>query len=264
MIITAVVLFFLIGVVAIYALIQTGKNYALQAVLIPIILVGTLFAGYAIYILQGTPKVGIPEGNVELVFVEMQKPWIIFLSREIPEEDEEGEGYADPIPKYFRIVYNEENKKTMNRLIKRMEAGQKVEGEFKAKKIAPGGIEPPQGEYTFDNIRREGLGPKQTRPEQEDDTLIGIDPGISNRIRQDADDTTPSNRERSLDQPSNYNGLDGAIYPGTTPIDSKELQERTGEQYVPTSIKRQKYTQEELEAFTDSFVDPKYDYYEAF
>ena len=53
-------------------------------------------------------------------------------------------------------------------------------------------------------------------------------------------------------------------YIRTTIIDSKELQERTGEQYVPTSIKRQKYTQEELEAFTDSFVDPKYDYYEAF
>ena len=100
--------------------------------------------------------------------------------------------------KYFRIVYNEENKKTMNRLIKRMEAGQKVEGESKAK-VALGGVEP-QGEYTFDNIKREGLGPKQTRPAPENDNLIGIDPGISNRIRQDADDTTSSNRERGLDQ----------------------------------------------------------------
>ena len=71
MIFTAVILFFLMGVVAIYALIQTGKNYALQAVLIPVILVGTLFAGYAIYILQGTPKQGIPEYDVEVVFVQL-------------------------------------------------------------------------------------------------------------------------------------------------------------------------------------------------
>ena len=76
------------GVVAIYALIQTGKNYALQAVLIPH-LVGTLFAGYAIYILQGTPKNGIPDYEVEVVFIEMQKPWIIFLAREASNDDEE-------------------------------------------------------------------------------------------------------------------------------------------------------------------------------
>jgi len=164
MIITAVVLFFLIGVVAIYALIQTGKNYAIQVVLIPIILVGTLYAGYAIYVLQGTPRVGIPKNNIELVFVEMQKPWIVFLARDMPEV--EGEK-VDPIPKYYRIAYNEENKKTMNELIKRLEAGAKVEGKFKAKKVVGGGLEPPQGEYVFDNIRREGLGPKQTRPEED-------------------------------------------------------------------------------------------------
>ncbi len=254
MIITAVVLFFLIGVVAIYALIQTGKNYAIQVVLIPIILVGTLYAGYAIYVLQGTPRVGIPKNNIELVFVEMQKPWIVFLARDMPEV--EGEK-VDPIPKYYRIAYNEENKKTMNELIKRLEAGAKVEGKFKAKKVVGGGLEPPQGEYIFDNIRREGLGPKQTRPEEDllndYNTLEGLDPGIQNRI---------NNRTNGLDGNDN-NRLDGAMIP-TSPISSEELNNLTTQQYVPTSIKRQKYTQEELEAFTDSFVDPKYDYYEAF
>lgn len=181
MIFTAVVLFFLIGVVAIYALIQTGKNYALQAILIPIILIGTLYAGYAIYVLQGTPRSGIPEGEVELVFVEMQKPWIVFLAREKPQEGQEDK--ADPIPKYFRIVYNEANRKTMNELVKQMRMGQKVEGKFKAKTVV-GGLEPPNGEFVFDDIRRENLAPKQSR--SDDDLIIGIDPnvdsGITNRL----------------------------------------------------------------------------------
>jgi len=202
MIITAVVLFFLIGVVAIYALIQTGKNYAIQAVLIPIILVGTLYAGYAIYVLQGTPRIGIPKNDVEIVFIEMQKPWIIFLARDVPEGDEA----VDPIPKYFRIVYNEENKKTMNELIRQIEMGQKVEGRFKAKKAISGGIEPPSGEYRFDNILRENLGPKQYMPEQ--DLIIGVDPNvdssISNRLLRN--DNTPLANPR-VDNPNQDTGV---------------------------------------------------------
>ena len=94
----AVILFFLTGVVTVYAIIQTGKNYALQTLMIPLILVSTVFAGYAIYILQGTPKRGVPDYEVEIVFVEMQKPNIIFLARDTTEG-------ASPIPKYFIIDY---------------------------------------------------------------------------------------------------------------------------------------------------------------
>ena len=255
MIFGAVILFFLIGVVAIYALIQTGKNYALQAVLIPIILVGTLFAGYAIYILQGTPKNGIPDYEVEVVFIEMQKPWIIFLAREASNDDEESS--TDPIPKYFKIPYNDENRKTMNKIMKKMEMGQQVEGKFKKKKVNPNGTQPPTGEFQFDNIRRDGLPPKAVR---EDDNPIsdfeGLDPGIQNRLIERGD----------------YDVLGSSINPGTTPIDHgststffdhKEFSERTGEQVTKRSVYLKKYTTEQLEAFTDSWIDEKYDYYEA-
>lgn len=255
MIFTAVILFFLMGVVAIYALIQTGKNYALQAVLIPVILVGTLFAGYAIYILQGTPKQGIPEYDVEVVFVQMQKPYILFLAREAATDDA---SETNPIPKYFVIPYNDQNKKTMNKIMKRMEMGVQVEGKFRKKNVNPNGTQPPTGEFEFDNIKREGLPPKTTR---ENDTSYnpedfeGVDSNIQNRLMERGD----------------FDRLGGtSTYPGTSAIedpyavDPKLLQERTDESYSPTSVYQKKYTTEELEAFTDSFVDEKYDYYEAF
>lgn len=255
MIFGAVILFFLMGVVAIYALIQTGKNYALQAVLIPVILVGTLFAGYAIYILQGTPKQGIPEYDVEVVFVQMQKPHILFLAREAASDDA---SETDPIPKYFVIPYNDQNKKTMNKIMKRMEMGQPVEGKFKKKDVNPNGNQPPTGEFEFDNIIREGLPPKAVREDDvsyNPDDFEGVDSNIQNRLMERGD----------------YDVLGGtSTYPGTSAIedpyevDPKELEERTGENVNTKSVVRKKYTQEELESFTDSFVDPKYDYYEAF
>ena len=244
MIFGAVILFFLMGVVAIYALIQTGKNYALQAVLIPVILVSTLFAGYSIYILQGTPKQGIPEYDVEVMFVHMQKPHILFLAREASNDDGRE---TDPIPKYFVIPYNDENKKTMNKIMKKMEMGVQVEGKFKRKDVNPNGNQPPTGEFEFDNIKREGLPPKTTR---ENDTSYnpedfeGVDGGIQNRLMERGD----------------FDRMDGAVYPGTSPIEDPY----EGESYSPTSVYQKKYTTEELEAFTDSFVDEKYDYYEAF
>ena len=86
MIFGAVILFFPMGVVAIMHLFKQVKTMHYKQFIH--ILVGTLFAGYAIYILQGTPKNGIPDYEVEVVFIEMQKPWII-LAREVTNDDEE-------------------------------------------------------------------------------------------------------------------------------------------------------------------------------
>ena len=187
----AVILFFLTGVVTVYAIIQTGKNYALQALMIPLILVSTIFAGYAIFILQGTPKNGVPDGEVEIVWVEMQKPNILFLARGTEQGD-------SPIPKYYRIPYNDTNKKEVNKMKKKMEMGVPVQGEFKQKQPLPGGNEPPQGEFEFDDIRREGLPPKQGQqadagygpdgradygPSGEFESMEGVDGSIQNAVR---------------------------------------------------------------------------------
>lgn len=179
----AVILFFLTGVVTVYAIIQTGKNYALQALMIPLILVSTIFAGYAIFILQGTPKNGIPDGEVEVVWVELQKPNILFLARGTEEGD-------SPIPKYYRIPYNDQNKKEVNKMKKKMEMGVPVQGEFKQKQPLPGGNEPPQGEFEFDDIRRDGLPPKQGTqsnadygPAGEFESMEGVDGSIQNAVR---------------------------------------------------------------------------------
>ena len=171
----AVILFFLTGVVTVYAIIQTGKNYALQALMIPLILVSTIFAGYAIFILQGTPKNGIPDGEVEIVWVEMQKPNILFLARGTQQGD-------NPIPKYYRIPYNDPNKKMVNEMKKKMEMGVPVQGKFEQKKPLPGGQEPPQGEFEFDDIRREGLPPKKEVVPQQS-YMPGVDGNIQNAVR---------------------------------------------------------------------------------
>lgn len=171
----AVILFFLTGVVTIYAIIQTGKNYALQALMIPLILVSTIFAGYAIFILQGTPKNGIPDGEVEILWVELQKPNILFLARGTEQGD-------SPLPKYYRIPYNDQNKEEINKMKRKMEMGMPVQGEFKQKKPLPGGQEPPQGEFEFDDIRRDGLPPKQGSTPSHAGEFEGVDPGIQNRL----------------------------------------------------------------------------------
>ena len=223
MIFMAIVLFFLIGVVAIYALIQTGKNYAIQLLLIPLLLVGTIFAAYSIYILQGTPKNGIPDGEVEIVFVEMQKPWIIFLSRTKGEDE-------NPIPTYYRIPYNDENKKTMNKIMQEMESGRQVEGEFKERNKVKGGTEPPNGEFWFDRIRRDGLPPKEVAPNDWNSPILdmnGVDKSIQQRLIERGD-------------------YDILSTPPTSPISQPE-------NYL------QRYSQEDLSAF-----DPKYDYNHAY
>ena len=96
-----------------------------------------------------------------------------------------------------------------------MEMGQKVEGKFKAKTVV-GGIEPPQGEYTFDNIRRQNLGPKQYMPEE--DLIIGIDPnvdsGISNRLLRN--DNTPLANPRA-DNPNQDTGVHPPLSPSHNP-----------------------------------------------
>lgn len=197
----AVILFFLTGVVTIYAIIQTGKNYALQSLMIPLILVSTIFAGYAIFILQGTPKNGIPDGEVEILWVEQQKPNILFLARGTEQGD-------SPIPKYYRIPYNDQNKKEINKMKRKMEMGMPVQGQFKQKKPLPGGQEPPQGEFEFDDIRREGLPPKKGSTPQNPNEFEGVDPGIQNRLIERGD--------------YDHGGGDGSTppptYPGTSPI----------------------------------------------
>lgn len=102
----AIMLMFLLAATSIYSLIIGRRNYMLTFIFTPILLVSSIFAGYTMYALQGTPIRGIPQGNVEVLWVEMAKPDILFLAR--PEEGGQ--------PRYYVIVYNKQNKETMRRV----------------------------------------------------------------------------------------------------------------------------------------------------
>ena len=165
MIYVASILLFLLAVVSVYALIQSKKNYLIMFILIPTILCSSIYTGYSIYVLQGTPIYDLPKGKVELVWAEMQKPDIVFLVRH---EDEK-------IPKYYRIPYTKENARLMNRLNQMSAAGHPQEGKFKLKE--EGGRIQENQDVLFDKIKREPLPPKKNALK-----LQGVDQGIINTI----------------------------------------------------------------------------------
>ena len=121
MILTATVLLFMLASVSVYALIASRKNYLVIFVLTPIILVSSVYSGYTLYALQGTPIVGAPSGEVEIVWVELSFPDILFLARNT---DVGGE------PKYYRIPYTEHNREQMQRAIDGIDNDNQAIGTF--------------------------------------------------------------------------------------------------------------------------------------
>ena len=83
MIYVASILLFLLAVVSVYALIKSKENALVLFFLIPIILASSIYTGYSIYVLQGTPINNLPEGKVELIWAEIQKPNIVFCHKEL-------------------------------------------------------------------------------------------------------------------------------------------------------------------------------------
>ena len=122
----AFILLFLLASVSIYALIVSKKNYLILFLLTPIVLSSSVFTAYSIFALQGTPINGVPKHDVSVLWVEMSKPDIFFVVRTEDPDDE------DRDPKYYRIDYTEENKKTMKKLQEEAKGrqGQGVPGKF--------------------------------------------------------------------------------------------------------------------------------------
>ena len=146
-----------LAILCVYAMIQLGRNNTLTFLLIPLVLISAIFTGYSIFALQGTPIPGIPKGQVEVIWAEVQKPSIFFLVR-VPGNSTR--------PIYHSIPYTEDNAANGN--------GQK--GEFK--------IEDKDGndlsrtdEIFFDNISRSKLPMKKSQMLRE-----GVDSVFINEI----------------------------------------------------------------------------------
>lgn len=131
----AVTLLFILASVSIYALIISQKRPLLVFLLTPLLLTSSIYAGWAIYTLLGSPIHGFPDGQVEILHVEPARPHIYFLALSL---DEEKPGH----PKYHRVDYTENNRKTMMELQQRGERGMSTQGRFEPKAgQTPGGVE---------------------------------------------------------------------------------------------------------------------------
>ena len=165
MIYLATILLFMLAVVAIYAIIQTGKNNVITFFLIPLVLVSSIFTGYSIYVLQGTPVNTLPEGEVTVLWAEVQKPNIYFLVRHVDEQR----------PTYYRMPYTKENAKKMQGMKQKAEEGNPMEGKFKVLKQKGSLVS--MDEFTFDRIKRFALPPKEKELKAN-----GVDQGIINQL----------------------------------------------------------------------------------
>ena len=166
-------LLFALAVLTVYALIQLGKNNVLTFFLIPLALVASIYTSYTLFALQGTPINSLPEGNVEVVWVEVQKPEIFFTVRHFGESE----------PTYYTIPYTDKNAKEMDRLLKMMMKGVRPEGEFKKGDPDAGDLSMQHQDIMFDDIERHPLPEKKQVLEN-----AGVSPGMIEQIHNQTDE----------------------------------------------------------------------------
>ena len=110
---------FTLILVCLYALIQSKANKLYTFTIIPLALIIASMTWQGIKLLQGMPVYGLPmEKQVQVMFVHDSKPWIYVLLN-----SENG-------PKFYKIDWNEENKKKMKDLQKKI-GSSSGDGEFK-------------------------------------------------------------------------------------------------------------------------------------
>jgi len=97
---------FALIIICLYALIQSKANKLYTFVIIPLALIMASMTWQGIKVLQGMPVYGLPEKEVEVMWVNDNKPWIYVILKK------------DGVPVLYKIDWTEENKKKMKELQK--------------------------------------------------------------------------------------------------------------------------------------------------
>ena len=97
---------FILILVCLYALIQSKANKLYTFIIIPLALIMASMTWQGIKVLQGMPVYGLPEKEVEVMWVNDNKPWIYVILKK------------DGVPVLYKIDWTEENKKKMKELQK--------------------------------------------------------------------------------------------------------------------------------------------------
>lgn len=180
MVYTSATLIFITSVITLYALIIHRKNLIILMFLIPMLLTSTVYTGYSIYALQGTPIQGIPVGkSVEILWVEPAKPWIRLMLR-VGDEAE---------PTYYKMDYTKKNMDELNKAAaKAAKQGEsKVEGKFELKGA---GGEERGGEFVF------MMKPKSINPGRKDSSSQNNDAQDSLNLERETEQLERQERQR--------------------------------------------------------------------
>jgi len=108
---------FALILVCLYALIQSKANKLYTFIIIPLALIMASMTWQGIKVLQGMPVYGLPEKEVEVMWVNDNKPWIYVVLK------------RDGVPVLHKIDWTEENKKKMKELQK-MVGSSLAQGKF--------------------------------------------------------------------------------------------------------------------------------------
>lgn len=108
---------FALILVCLYALIQSKANKLYTFIIIPLALIMASMTWQGIKVLQGMPVYGLPEKEVEVMWVNDNKPWIYVVLKK------------DGVPVLYKIDWTEENKKKMKELQK-MIGSSMAQGKF--------------------------------------------------------------------------------------------------------------------------------------
>lgn len=111
---------FTLILVCLYALIQSKANKLYTFIIIPLALMMASMTWQGIKVLQGMPVYGLPEVEVEVMWVNDNKPWIYVVLK------------RDGVPVLHKIDWTEENKKKMKELQK-MVGSSLAQGKFEQK-----------------------------------------------------------------------------------------------------------------------------------
>ena len=116
---------FALILVCLYALIQSKANKLYTFIIIPLALIMASMTWQGIKVLQGMPVYGLPEKEVEVMWVNDNKPWIYVILKK------------DGVPVLYKIDWTEENKKKIKELQK-MIGSSMAQGKFEETKSNSG------------------------------------------------------------------------------------------------------------------------------
>jgi len=141
---------FVLAGTSVYALIQSKTNRVIVFVLVPLILVMSLYTWRAVTLFQGSPIMGLPyDKQVQIVYVSKRKPNILLLLK-----------HKDtPAPTYYAIPWTKENAQKITQLENYAKKGVKLDGKFKMPPTMSNSNESPSIEweptrdYSADNLK---------------------------------------------------------------------------------------------------------------